>query len=276
MNGDNIREVKENFFEECFSELCSAVPQWSLDLFDAPLSVRNIFWASQSEEWRKNVLIIRKQTTGMCFLTAVFVFEHYMMASCTNKGIKSTYDVGKYEAATLKGEVLEKFLLQAKLNSTTSVLTSLCRLQDEDLSPMTLSPDPELRDQNVIVSEYILRHVANRPAILAQVKAADMANSTERVVFTDPPPNQPDEIRHAMVLIGARRDENGEYFFLVQNWWESRYFMELSGRYLAACDAKIIFLRKNIILERKEVFNGLLNDAVFAETCADASECCSD
>lgn len=48
---------------------------------------------------------------------------------------------------------------------------------------------------------------------------------------------------HAMVLIGARVDAvTGKRFFLLQNWWKSAQFVEVSETYLAACGATLSFV----------------------------------
>ena len=109
------------------------------------------------------------------------------------------------------------------------------------------------------------------------MKATHLSESTDQIQFSVPPGNQLDTPRHAMLLIGARKDKDGEYFFLVQNWWKARPFLELSGRYLASCDAKISFLDPNVIkLERRAENEGILNDALYAETCSDSGEICPE
>lgn len=72
-----------------------------------------------------------------------------------------------------------------------------------------------------------------------------------------------------MVLIGARKS-NDNNFFLLQNWWDGRYFIEVSGEYMYHCHAKIIFVNKAIT--RKLDLTSFLCQALFAETDADASE----
>jgi hypothetical protein len=273
MHGDKIVQVDKTYFDDCFRKFTDLAPQWSPDANDVD-SVVNIFWARYSSEWRQKVLIIRQQSSGLCYLNAVFVFEHYMVAILGGNPVTTTYDVGKYEAETLKGGKMVKFILTGKICSTQETLQTLCRISEDQLNIISLPLKP---DKNKIMfeegCETILREVANQPAILAQVKATHMANSTDQVIFTEPPGPQPLEPRHAMVIVGARKDKKGEYYFLVQSWWENRYFLELSGRYLASCDARVIFLDTSK-LERNPDYQDLLNDAIFAESCSDVSDIC--
>ena len=78
--------------------------------------------------------------------------------------------------------------------------------------------------------------------------------------------------QHSMVLIGARKSASGEYFFLMQNWWEGRYFVEFSGEYMYHCDPKITFVDKEI--NRNLELLPFICDAVYTETSADAAERC--
>ncbi len=48
---------------------------------------------------------------------------------------------------------------------------------------------------------------------------------------------------HAMVMVGARRDAaSGQLFFLLQNWWPRKQFVEVDAAYLSACRALVYFV----------------------------------
>ena len=49
-----------------------------------------------------------------------------------------------------------------------------------------------------------------------------------------------------MVLVGMRKTRVGEYYFLLQNWWRDRYFIEVSYEYFAACEPDITFVTKKL------------------------------
>ena len=267
MNGDRLIEVdRESFFDDCFRKFTDRVPEWK------DIKSCTIFWNSYDIDWRKKVLIIREQSTGLCFLSAVFVFEHYLTAIFSQGVITTTYDVGKYEAKELRGEVLEDFLLHGRWSTTLGVLKCVCALGDVDFETILLPSKSVLRaKQYEDDCELISQLVVSRPGIISQMKATHLSGSSvDQIQFNDAPDNQLDSPRHAMLLIGACKKADGEYYFLVQNWWPSRPFLELSGQYLAQCDAKITFLKPSVTrLERREENEVLLNDALYAETCSD-------
>ena len=62
-----------------------------------------------------------------------------------------------------------------------------------------------------------------------------------------------------MVLIGVRKYKN-KYNFLLQNWWENKYFIEVSPEYMHHCGAQITFIDKKISTRK----NGLVHLICFS------------
>jgi hypothetical protein len=48
---------------------------------------------------------------------------------------------------------------------------------------------------------------------------------------------------HAMVLLGVRIDSTGKLWFLLQNWWEGKQFVEVSEDYWSAVTARAFFVK---------------------------------
>jgi hypothetical protein len=46
-----------------------------------------------------------------------------------------------------------------------------------------------------------------------------------------------------MVLVGHRKDDDGKQFFLIQNWWHKKQFIEVDEEYLIASGALITFVK---------------------------------
>ena len=123
------------------------------------------------------------------------------------------------------------------------------------------------------VCEEILQNVSLKPALVSTFKVYDDFLESKEVSFSGKPKtNTKRPQMHSMVLIGARKSATGEYFFLLQNWWEGRYFIEFSGEYMSHCDPKITFVTKAIT--RKLELSTYVCDALYAETSADAAETC--
>jgi hypothetical protein len=52
---------------------------------------------------------------------------------------------------------------------------------------------------------------------------------------------------HAMVLVGHRKDDTGKQFFLIQNWWFKKQFLEFDADYLIASGASISLKHRRVV-----------------------------
>ena len=281
VDGD-ITSNEKNYFQECFDRFIKLAPVWGqLDWWnskkqetDSQEGVVHLFWTQFSEEQLGRIMVIRKQKSGLCYLHAPVVLEHYLIAIATNGRSSSTYNIGKYEAHVLTGNHLKDFLLRDEGGSSQNTLFELCELDDADTILINI-PSPTIAEAYSVVCEEILARVAQSPALVSSfVVHSDFLHS-DTVSFSGIPSRgarASNTSRHSMVLIGGRKTADGEYFFLLQNWWEGRYFIEVSAGYMHYCQASIRFVTKAII--RKSELSTFLCDALYAETSTDAPEKC--
>ena len=87
-----------------------------------------------------------------------------------------------------------------------------------------------------------------QPALVSSFVVMNDFYDSKFVRFTSPDLKcWPDEERtHAMVLVGMRKSTSGEYYFLLQNWWRGRYFIEVSYDYFTFCQPRITFVKKKL------------------------------
>ena len=78
---------------------------------------------------------------------------------------------------------------------------------------------------------------------------------------------------HAMIVIGYRQEGNGDFVFLLQNWWRDRCLIEVSEfeAYLAQSGATCAFVTADWDLQTIPA-NLPTVDAPYAETEADTGE----
>jgi len=83
---------------------------------------------------------------------------------------------------------------------------------------------------------------------------------------------QSEETMHSMVMIGGHEDaETGKVSFLLQNWWEGKYFIEVDSQYLASTCCQIVQVFKSAKVGIKDTFE--TTDAVYAEGYAPMESC---
>lgn len=79
---------------------------------------------------------------------------------------------------------------------------------------------------------------------------------------------------HSMLLIGGRSEvvensDDSKFFFLLQNWWADRFFIEVSAEYLYSSEATISFVEEEV----EEIPGGFAcTNSPYSETCIDTSE----
>ena len=71
-----------------------------------------------------------------------------------------------------------------------------------------------------------------------------------------------------------RKTMAGEYYFLLQNWWRGRYFIEVSYDYLSICRPEVTFVNKKLTQISSNVEFISLETSL--ETMADKCECHRD
>ena len=116
----------------------------------------------------------------------------------------------------------------------------------------------------------MLEKVAQKPALISCFKVFKDFLSPDAEIFSDVTPCLSALGLHSVVLIGGRKSLDGKYSFLLQNWWEGKFFIEVSGEYISHCKAQIIFV--NIAITRRAELADFLSEALYAETSADSPE----
>ena len=153
-------------------------------------------------------------------------------------------NIGIYEANLLDGSGLESFLSKDEGGVSKRMLQDICGLELEHLDTFYMHPpNNSLYDA---VCDEIIGLVANAPALVSNFTVYKEFFIAGKFCYDGKPTVGADEKleRHAMVLIGARKSRDKKYYFLLQNWWESKYFIEVSGECMYYCGGAITFINK--------------------------------
>lgn len=232
-----------------------------------------LFW-SQLEEMEldpnfriNEALVIRKQNSGYCYLHAPVVLEHYLVIIATQGKALDMINIGKYEAQFLDGDKIQEFIMNPLGGNARTFLQDLCTLYNKDLI-MTTLPDP-IDSPEIFkrVCEDILIKVADKPFLVSGFEIHSNFLVQEKFSFImDDVVEERCIGTHSMLLIGVRKNELGKYYFLLQNWWESKFFIEVSSEYFQYCNGSLTWVNKVITQHAKDL---PLYVASYAETCLD-------
>eukprot|EP01035_Chromulina_nebulosa_P036740 gene36740-49533_t len=116
--------------------------------------------------------------------------------------------------------------------------------------------------------EELFEMIQSRPALVSSFRVDSDFYNSSKITFSGVVDEQSFIGLHAMILIGMRR-VNGDYYFLLQNWWEGRYFIEVSAEYLSSSQAILVFINEDVV-EIPDKFPKINSD--FVETIVDIGE----
>ena len=281
MDGDKKSDI--TCFHEEFEKFIALVPSWRATEYCDDFKVGekrkgttevkvHLFWSQLTGINAKNVPVVRRQTFGLCFLHAAVVLESYLIAVGTACEKPLTIDVGLYEAQVLLGNTLEEFLLNKEGGDSLYTLSQLCSLKQSDIITYTI-PDPQEDHESYDRQcALIMNRVLDKPLLISSFRVHNCFHTSSEVSFSSIPETfEEGNRRHSMLLIGARISAEGEYFFLLQNWWQDRYFIEVSGQYMHHCGATMTFIKKGITTRRPDLIS-IAYYSPYAETNVDNPE----
>lgn len=230
------------------------------------------------------VLRRQRSESGLCYMHAPVVLQHYLVSINNHRENRENdlamIDIAKYISTYWKDDKLLDYLARGNGGSSLEFLREI----NYHVTPFKYDtyfvPDPNDRELFSLLCDSFEGFLREKPGLVSNFEV-DHDFSMNGVSFLDQTisrshdPNKKNG-RHAMVLIGIRRDPQYDYVFLLQNWWRGnprsglgRFFLEVSAKYMHDAGAMITFVNSNIP-EIPQEFPKIYKS--YAETSADVSE----
>lgn len=176
-------------------------------------------------------LVQRVQHSSLCYMHAPVVTQYYSIWNSIlklNPGAPSGHgmiDITAEIATYFKGKDLYEHVFEDKGGDSSSFLYRILR---ENSTLLNLSPwQSSFEDLAGALRTY---GPAMVPAFMVH---ADFMNASMHHHHGLPDKAHPID-GHSMVLVGVRTDEAGKVYYLLQNWWPGKQFVEVSREYLLA------------------------------------------
>ena len=176
---------------------------------------------------KKRVTLVQRRLRikGMCYISAPIMLQHYLVAI-------HQPDVGMIDMRALilqhfDGEELRKNIFDHDNCSSLELLRKIL-LPGSNIFPC--HPDG--------YEAFLVRF---GPGLVSNFSVHADFYAANAVSF-DGEPSGPFIGRHAMVLLGARRDTKGKRWFLLQNCWTTSQFVEVSAEYMGHCKPTVYFV----------------------------------
>lgn len=165
---------------------------------------------------------------GLSYLNAPIVLQHYLV-SMQLDSLVGMVDLVKYLRQSMGHEELKNHIVHGFGQSSLVFLQHLFPASSVDSFLTVEVKNPEVTK---FLQEY-------GPALVTGFGVRPDFQDEKNSVFVNISSAEA-QGNHALLLIGFRREYN-ELRFLLQNWWTSKPFVEVSVGYLAACGASLTF-----------------------------------
>jgi len=207
-----------------FDDFVSQHPKWG------PATSFVVFRDHELLKDKKHAYAERVQLSGLCYMHAPVILQHYLVAMHSQDAVPML-DMAIYLRKHMSAEALYNHIWSNK-GGDSKVFLEKILLQDPVPLIHSFSPDFDLESS---LHQY-------GPGLVSGFKVDKNFDSKlwehigMRKIDSDL------SGRHAMVLVGIRK-ENDVPRFLLQNWWKEKPFVEVDADYLVSCGALIHFVR---------------------------------
>lgn len=194
-----------------------------------------------------NEAVHRVQRSGLCFGHACALVQHYQLLMHNRRlGLRPVasrmLDLATYLKQHLDVEKLHNYVFKGDAGSIEQMLEQI------------LLPGTEFDDAVSVNNPEAVRVALQKygPALVAHFKVHEDFLDTAVRRHTGKPSRPFTGCRHAMVLVGCKRD-HGHPMLLLQNWSPRKQFVEVDAEYFIACNARLRFVVTPQTHARKEL-----------------------
>jgi hypothetical protein len=212
-DGDNTADiVPPNVMS--FEDAITAMPKWK---------EKDSFIFHQSKDIP---LVQRWQRSGLCYIHAAEVVQYYLVALHDKDA--GMIDMSKMIRQSFHHKDLQSHIFADEGGSSYSMLERILMPNSTiSATDLALAGDRLKKFGPLLISGFV-------------VHKGDFYRQ-DRLTF-DGKPAGDIKGRHAMTIVGHRKDGDGKEWFLVQNWWPQMQFVEISAEYLEACKATLYYV----------------------------------
>jgi hypothetical protein len=246
-------------FDEEFNKFCEIIPEWKED---------NVILFWKFYPTLRTIKVLRRQLSGLCYMHAPVVLQHYMSTILHGDNNFKMIDVARFISEHWSAKEIVDYIERDLGGKSIMFLEQITEHLEYESISIPSKSRKILYDETC---EELLRQLEKKPALVSGFDV-DENFQKEGLAFKGIK-NKTHVGFHAMLLIGGRKgvDINGEieYYFLLQNWWLNRFFIEVTGEYMNSCKAQLYFVTNNTIKTPEKI---TFIYSPYAETTVDVSE----
>jgi hypothetical protein len=223
-----------------------------------------LFWDQHDDVL--GLKVVRFQASGLCYMHAPVVLQHYLVAIQTKAINHEMIDIAKFIVNEFTCEELENHIIHNKGGNSIQFLRRITDNSELELSIFNIPPKSNPYHGNIVTFVMNAMKSKSVPALVSGFRCAPKFQNPNGIASFSGCIDEP----VSMVLVGFRTDSKGNVFFLLQNWWRSKPFVEVSAEYMTSSHAFIVFVHSKLE-SIPQSFS--LTHAHCVETSVDMAEC---
>lgn len=194
-----------------------------------------VFRDHQKLHGKSHALVERLQKSGLCYMHACVVVQHYLVAMNNDEEVPML-NMAEYLKKFMSGDRLYQHIWNNKGGDSFDFLENILKERPESESIVSLS--------NKVLAETEMDSLLKSygPALVSGFAVAKAFTGTDWQHLGKYKVEK-FEGRHAMVLVGYRVVD-GKKRYLLQNWWKSKAYIEVDVDYLLSSKATIHFIKE--------------------------------
>lgn len=253
---------RTTFGEEFNRFLELATIDWKNETYEDPYDGKTYSSLFFEEEDIEKFMVIRRQRSGLCAAHASVTFQHYLESFRNKTENHTTLDVSHYIRETLSEEKQERYLLTGKFGMNAhNFFFTITGMTEADICIQSPSAGNKTRwNFNWYKKQALTNFSSSRgPALVSNFASGKSFNNSDanKVTYQGREndfkyKDSGEKQRHAMILIGMHVDDDGMLWFLLQNTWKDKFFVEVSAEYFISCEGILRFVPESVDVSLKD------------------------
>jgi len=201
-----------------FVRFCKHIGEWG----DAAKSY--VVFRDHEQLKDKNAFVERVQKSGLCYMHAPIVLQHYLVRMNSDTPVMML-DMAIYLRHHMDNEALYLHIWSDHGGDSAEFLRQI----------LVQQPEPVVTTVETTAARLAERLKECGPLLVAGVRIDAVFDDQTTMSFRGVRDDK-HKGRHAMVMVGHRKDGDVD-LFLLQNWWRKKPFVEVTAQYLVSCQA---------------------------------------
>lgn len=219
-----------------------------------------VFRDHQNLKGKSNALVERFQKSGLCYMHACVVVQHYLVAMNNDEEVPML-NMAEYLKKYMPGDRLYQHIWNNMGGDSLDFLEGILKESPDSENILHCSNRSDLDSMDKLIESY------GPGLVTGFCVAKDFVGTNWQHLGKYKV--EKFEGRHAMVLVGSRI-VHGKMRYLLQNWWKSKPYVEVDVDYLLSSKATIHFIKEKQLEMGDYPTN--LDALVECESGIDASE----